>query len=239
MGRAGEPRKLCPELRQQHLGRVAVHPGDRVQPLHRLLNGAQALGDLGAQPRDLLVEEVDVGQMRRQQQAVVPADAPGQRPLQLCPLRPQPAFSQVRQRRRVGRALENGREHRPSRHAHDVGGNAGHLEVGVFEHLLQPIDGGRALVDEGRARAGQVAQFALGPIRDEARAHQSMLEQVGDPLGILDIRLAPRHGLDVRGSDDQHLKLVFEDVVDGLPIDAGTLHGHVRAAGRRQPLRER
>ena len=97
-----------PTSATQHLGRPAAHPGDGVQPLQRLLDRAQSLGDLGAQPGDLLVEEVDVGQVRRQQEAVVGADAPGQRPLQLRPLRPQPALGQLGQRGRVGRALRAG-----------------------------------------------------------------------------------------------------------------------------------
>src|SRR2546425_1215756 len=37
---------------------------------------ARALRDLGVEPRDLLVQEVEVGQLRREQEALVGADAP-------------------------------------------------------------------------------------------------------------------------------------------------------------------
>jgi hypothetical protein len=39
-----------------------------------------------------------------------------------------------------------------------------------------------------------------------------VLEQFGDPLAILEVGLAPGHGFDVLGIDQDHLALPFEDV---------------------------
>jgi hypothetical protein len=48
-----------------------------------------------------------------------------------------------------------------------------------------------------------------------------VLEQLGDPLGVLDVGLAPRDVLDVAGVDQHQLEAAFQEVVDRLPIDAG------------------
>ena len=53
--------------------------------------------------------------------------------------------------------------------------------------------------------ARQVPQFPLGHRGDEAGAQQAMLQELGQPGGILDVRLAPGHGFDVLGIDQQHL----------------------------------
>ena len=64
-------------------------------------------------------------------------------------------------------------------------------------------------MDAGCAIAGQFAQFTLGTVRDEAGAQQTMPQEIGDPLGVFDVRLASWHGFDVLGIDDQHLNVAF------------------------------
>jgi hypothetical protein len=43
-----------------------------------------------------------------------------------------------------------------------------------------------------------------------------MRKEFGDPLAILSVGLAPRHGFDVLRIDQQHLKLPFQNVPTGF-----------------------
>ena len=54
-----------------------------------------------------------------------------------------------------------------------------------------------------------------------------MPQQVGEPLAVPHVGLAPRHGLDVAGVDQQQLELLLQQVPDRLPVDPGALHRHV------------
>jgi len=64
-----------------------------------------------------------------------------------------------------------------------------------------------------------------------------MPEQVGDPVGVVDVGLAAGDGLDVAGVHHQQLKRAFQDVVDGLPVFAGALHRHMGDPSLNQPVR--
>ena len=59
-----------------------------------------------------------------------------------------------------------------------------------------------ALLDESASITRQLPQFPLFSAGNEARFEQPVAEQVGNPLRILDIGLAPRHRLDVSRVDD-------------------------------------
>ena len=66
-----------------------------------------------------------------------------------------------------------------------------------------------------------------------------MAEQVGDPLGVLDVGLAPGHCLDVLGVDHQQLHIeALQQVEDRLPVDSRALHGHRRYPLLLQPVAE-
>ncbi len=54
-----------------------------------------------------------------------------------------------------------------------------------------------------------------------------MPQQVGDPLGILDVGLTTRNRLDVPSVDHQKGEVRLQQIVDGFPIDPGAFHGHV------------
>ncbi len=95
------------------------------------------------------------------------------------------------------------------------------------------------LLDQATPVADELAQLALAAIRDEAPAEQAVAEEIGDPLGVTDVGLAPRHGLQVRGVDDEQLEAGLEDVVDRLPERPGALHRDVADIGRGQPVGER
>jgi hypothetical protein len=63
-----------------------------------------------------------------------------------------------------------------------------------------------------------------------------VLEQLGDPLAVLDVGLAAGDLLDVRRVDQPDREAVLEDVEDRLPVDPGRLHGHVGDRLGRQPV---
>ena len=113
------------------------------------------------------------------------------------------ALRQLGQRRGVGLARDQRRQHRPPRLAQDVGGHGGQLDVGALQGLLQPVDLGRPLPDQARPVAGQLPQLPLRPVRHEAAGEQPVPQQVGQPLAVPDVGLAPRHRLDVPGVDQQ------------------------------------
>src|SRR5881394_2234971 len=66
-----------------------------------------------------------------------------------------------------------------------------------------------------------------------------MRKQLGDPGGVVDVRLAPWNVADVLSVRQHQLEVTLENVPDRLPVDAGRLHGHVCTPVRRQPIRQR
>ena len=66
-----------------------------------------------------------------------------------------------------------------------------------------------------------------------------MPDQIGNPFGVLHIRLAARHVADVPGVADDELETPFEHGIDGLPVDAGALHPDMGHAQAQQPLAQR
>ena len=65
-----------------------------------------------------------------------------------------------------------------------------------------------------------------------------MPQQIGNPFCIHDIRLPPRHLLDMTCIDQQHLKVLFQDVVDRLPVFPRAFHRHVGDPETQQPIRQ-
>ena len=110
---------------------------------------------------------------------------------------------------------------------------------GPLERLLEPVHFRAALVEQRRAVPGEFPQLALGPVRHEAGPQQSVPQQVGQPLAVLHVRLPPRHLLDMLRVNQQQLKAPLQQVEEGLPIDAGAFHRHMRYPLRRQPVGER
>ena len=156
------------DLRHQRLGDGAPDAGDGIQPRDRVLVRAHALGDLGADPRDRLVQEVDVGQLLGHQEALVRPDASRQRPLQLGELLAQATLRQLGQLGAVGLPGDQRRQDLPPRLAQDVGGHRGQLDVGAFQGLLQPVGRRGPLPDQARPVAGQFPQLPLRPVRERS-----------------------------------------------------------------------
>ena len=66
-----------------------------------------------------------------------------------------------------------------------------------------------------------------------------MPDQIGDPLGILHVGLAPWHVADVPGVADDQLEMPFEDGVDRPPVDARALHPDVGHSRLLEPVPQR
>ena len=62
MARAGEASEVDANLGNEHLGGAPAHPGNGVPPLQRCLKRAPSLRDLGADPLQTGIQEVDMGQ---------------------------------------------------------------------------------------------------------------------------------------------------------------------------------
>ena len=60
--------------------------------------------------------------------------------------------------------------------------------------------------------------------------------QLAEPLRVRDVGLAAGHVLDVARVAERQLEVVFEQLPDRLPVDAGGLHRDVRDLMRGQPI---
>jgi hypothetical protein len=81
----------------------------------------------------------------------------------------------------------------------DLAGHRGQLDVGIFQHLLDPIERPRPVIDQGGPEAGQVAQRPDRRLRDEAGPDQAVLQQVQQPLAVAHVGLPAGDRLDVVG----------------------------------------
>jgi hypothetical protein len=63
-----------------------------------------------------------------------------------------------------------------------------------------------------------------------------MLEQIGNPFGILHIRFSPWYGLDRLGIAQQEFHLSLQHVADRLPIHTRRLQSHRLALLGFEPL---
>ena len=91
-----EPLHVRADLGDQHFGRPLPDAGDGVQSRHRRGEGLGPGGDLRADLRDALIQEVEVVELLRHQEALVRSELADQRLLQLGNLLAQPSFGQAR-----------------------------------------------------------------------------------------------------------------------------------------------
>jgi hypothetical protein len=87
-------------------------------------------------------------------------------------------------------------DHPPAADAHDVADHRVELDVGFFEGLLNPLDVPGLLARQLLAGAQQRAQFLHLLLGNEARLDQPATHQIGDPHGVIHVRLAARNGSD-------------------------------------------
>ena len=93
------------------------------------------------------VENVDVLQMAGNHTAMMLAHSTNQRLLRQLTHGPQPALRQLGQGSHIALSINACLPHRPGRHADDGGRHRRQLEIGPFQHLLQPVDDGGPLLD--------------------------------------------------------------------------------------------
>lgn len=192
-----EAAQIGPELGEQHLGGARAAARHRVEQRDRRQILPQARGDRGADPLHRLLQVVEMAQVLGEQEGVVVGEAPHDRAGQFRPLGPQAAARQIGESGRVGRPGEQRLQDGARRDAAYVGHDRRQLDIGVLEHRLEAVGQARALLDQVRAIARQVAQVALRRRGDEAAADQPVAQQVGNPLRVFHLRLPPRDGLNV------------------------------------------
>ena len=110
------------------------------------------------------------------------------------------------------------------------------LMLAVFKELQEPVALGRLALHQLAAIA---QQLALRRRRNEALGDQPMADQIGDPLGVLHIGLAPRHVADVAGIADDQFEMPFQHGIDRAPVNAGALHADLRHPKLLQPVPQR
>jgi hypothetical protein len=134
---------------------------------------------------------------------------------------------QIRQHLRIGVAPQQRFQHLSSRHPHHIAGHRGELEVGRLQKLVQSVHFPHPLVAKRFAIAGQIPKLPDRLGRNETPLQKPMGKEIGNPLAIRHIRLAPGHPLDVRGVDQQHREAIFQQIIDRLPKYPRALHRYV------------
>jgi hypothetical protein len=104
--------------------------------------------------------------------------------------------------------------------------------------LLDAVGDRRVLFNERLAVARQLPQLADVERRDEAGLEQPVAQEVCEPGAVAHVRLPAGDGFDVSGVDEDDRERAFEDVEDGLPVDARTLDSDMGAAFRSEPVGE-
>ena len=169
-------------------------------------------------------------------EALVVTDGAGQRTLQLRDLAAEGGLGQLGQLSRVGLSCGQALEHRTSGNAHNIASDIAELDVGALQQLLDPLHHRRPLLDKAASVADQLTQLPMASLGNEAGLEQTVLKQLGQPLGVFDVGLTPGHRLDVTSVDDQEFDaLALEQVVDRLPVHASGLHCCMRHALLLQP----
>ena len=127
------------DLGDDHLGGAPLNAGDGAQQFNGRLERGDALLDRVGEPLDLLVQEVQVGEDRADQQRVQVVEAAFQSLAQRGDLLPQAAFGQLGEDLGVSGAGHQRVEHRASGLAQQVRRDTVELDVGVLQRLVQPL----------------------------------------------------------------------------------------------------
>ena len=131
--------------------------------------------------------------------------------------------------------VDDGVQHRASTLAKRVAGNTCQLDIGIFEHFLNPACNPRVLLRQAGPCSSEITQVTNHHWRYISAAQESVLQEFCDPLTILRICLASRNCLDVLSVRQHDLKVALENIPHWLPIDTCGLHGHVLNAKLAQP----
>ena len=122
----------------------------------------------------------------------------------------------------------------------DVGHGMVQLQIHLHQRLLHVLNVRGRVLDEPLAQPQIGAQLDDRLAWTEAAAQQPVLVQLLEPLRVVDVRLPPRHLLDVARIDQHDLEAAgLEDLEDGNPVHARGLHRDGRDADGVQPVGER
>lgn len=116
-----------------------INAGNRAEPTDCVLKRAQPLGDLLFQPSHFGFDEFQVIHQLLQQEAMMGRHTPFQGLLELRNLSSQQTTRHVGQLFHILLARNDGFQHRSSRCYQSVRCHRSELNVGIFEHLLNPI----------------------------------------------------------------------------------------------------
>jgi hypothetical protein len=156
---------------------------------------------------------------------------------ELVDLAPQPPLGEVGHRGRGCGPVRQGVQHQHAGDAEHVAHDTRELDAGALEQLERAVAFRGQRARQRLSVADQVAQHPDLGRRHEAGAHRPVPDQVGGPLGVLRLGLAPGHVAHVRGvADDEGEDAALERGMHGLPIDTRALHPDVGHAHLEQPL---
>src|SRR5262249_7433426 len=106
----------------------------------------------------------------------------------------------------------------------------------VLQELVQPVGLAGAVLNENLTVPREVREFAYRRRRHEAAPQQPVLQALRDPRTVLHVGLPTRNLFDVGGVAEQTREVLFEDVVNRLPVTSGALQGHVGDSVSFQPI---
>ena len=159
---------------------------------------------------------------------------------------PQPRVGECGQSLRIGLAGNQSLQDRTAAHPESVRDQAGDLDVGHIEDLLDALD---MSVDLTHELLSCTCEFAHGiDLRrgDEAALDQPVSVKIYDTTGILDVALSARQAADLPRVRQREFEVPLQGTPDALPITPGCLHHDVchtvadqPAAQRRQLVRRR
>jgi hypothetical protein len=153
------------------------------------------MSNLLIQLQELVIEEVHLSELTGSSEAVVFWEGPRPRLNQWLPFPLHPSVGQIRQDLRGLREGSQGLSDRSTRFARASREDGSQFASGVFQRLLDALHQPGSVSSQTAAVAGQIPQFSLATGRHQTGLQEAMLQQVGEPLGVLDLRFPPWHRL--------------------------------------------
>ena len=115
--------------------------------------------------------------------------------LELGAFRAQPPTRQVGESCDIPVARDERLQHRPRRDAADICDDGGQFDVRILQHRLHTVNDPGPVLHQGRAVPGELPQLSLRLGGDAAAPQKTVTQPLGNPLGILHVRVAPRAAL--------------------------------------------
>src|SRR3954469_482746 len=182
-----ESGRVGADLSEDDLGGAAADRGDGLDQVELPAKGLHLPVDLVAEPLFHRGARVDAVQHRPSQEGVVLTEAAGECLCQQCAFAPHPGQGEISQCLRVAFPADQRFQHRPGRLTGQVRHHRRQLHPGVFQQLLQALDLPGAFPDDLGAVAVQIPQLPDRFRRHEPGPDQAVLDQLRDPLAVLDI----------------------------------------------------